>query len=664
VLIADVCRTIARACLQLVKAAMLSACLQQEMPANKQSQQNWFIALALVALTTTAYWETKDHSFVSYDDDVYVVTNPHVQSGLTLRNVAWAFTSTSAANWHPLTWLSHMLDVQLFGANPAGHHLTSLLIHLANVLLLFWVLHVMTGAVWRSALVAALFAVHPINVESVAWVAERKNLLSTFFWLLTMWAYVRYARRPARNTYLVVFASFALALMSKPMAVTLPFALMLVDYWPLDRLRSGATGGASEKSVNSKTRSKRPEARHNCPRRSVGQLAMEKAPLLLLAILSSVITVKAQQAGNAVGTTGSFPLSVRFENALVSYARYLLDVVWPFRLAVFYPHPRAAVSTLQVVLSALVLLGISAIVLWRAKRFAYLPVGWLWYLGTLIPVIGMVQVGLQSRADRYAYVPLIGIFVFIVWSAAESTKGRRTLVKPLAIGAVCILVALTIATRVQSGYWQNSITLFQRALAVTDNNYVAHNNLGELLARQDKLDEAEAQFAAALTINPSFALARHNLGMTLVQRGKPGEAILEFSKAVEMDPAFTDAYNKLGAALANQGRLDEAITNFSKAIEINPSYASAHANLGSAYEQLGRIAEAIAAYSRALTFTADTTMAAQTHFRLGRLLAKTGKRNEAIQHYREAVRLKPDYAQAQQALNSLFDDMNQSVPIH
>lgn len=631
------------------------------MLAVKRSNKQWLITFALVVLTATAYWEIKDHTFVSYDDDVYVVSNARVQSGLSWRNAGWAFASASAANWHPLTWLSHMADVQLFGLNPAGHHLTSLLVHVANVLLLFWVLQLMTGALWQSALVAALFAVHPINVESVAWVAERKNLLSTFFWLLTMWAYVRYARQPAWNTYLVVFASFALALMSKPMVVTLPFVLMLLDYWPFDRVKT-ATKSADDKADNRRKRGKQVEAARTYPRRSIGQLGMEKAPLLLLAALSSLITVRAQQAGGAVGTTGVFPLSVRFENALVSYIQYLLDLVWPFRLAVFYPHPRAALAAWQVGFSALALLGITAIVVLRVKRSRYLTMGWLWYLGTLIPVIGIVQVGLQSRADRYAYLPLVGIFVAIAWYAGEKAKGRTTLKNGLAIGAGCILIALTIATRVQSGYWQNSITLFQRALAVTDDNYVAHNDLGELLAQQGKLDEAAAQFAAALAINPRFAHARHNMGMMLVQRGKLDEAISEFSKAVEIDPAFADAFNKLGAALANEGRLDEAITNFSKAIEINPAYSSAHANLGSAYEQQGRTADAIAAYFSALQFTADSTMAAQTHFRLGKLFAKTGKRNEAAQHYNEALRLKPDYAQAKQALNQLLDDRDQSLP--
>jgi tetratricopeptide (TPR) repeat protein len=555
-----------------------------------------------------------------------------------------------------------MLDVQLFELNPAGHHLTSLLLHLTNVVLLFLVLQVMTGALWPSALVAALFAIHPINVESVAWVAERKNLLSTSFWLLTMWAYVRYARQPAWNRYLAVLASFALALMCKPMVVTLPFALLLLDYWPLDRLKNTAADSANDKADNPKKRGKQVEAGRAYPMRNLGQLLIEKAPLLLLAAVSSVITVRAQQAGGAVGTTEVFPLSVRFENAVVSYADYLLDIVWPLRLAVFYPHPRAALPAWQVVLAVLVLLGITAIVVQRARRSRYLLLGWLWYLGTLIPVIGIVQVGLQSRADRYAYVSLIGIFVVIAFCAGEWAKGHATRENRFAIAAACILIGLAIATRVQASYWRNSIALFQRAVEVTKDNYVAHNNLGELLAQQGNLDEAAAHFAAALEINPSFAHARHNMGMILVQRGKLDEAISEFSKAVEIEPTFADAYNKLGAALASRGKLDEAISNFSKAIEINPAYGSAHANLGSAYEQQGRTADAIAAYSRAVQFTADATMAAQTHFKLGRLLVKTGRRKEAIQHYTEAVRLKPDFTQAQQALNTLIAGSDQSVP--
>ncbi len=624
------------------------------MPAKKQSDKRWLIAIALALLTTTAYWQLKDHSFVNYDDDVYVVGNAHVQSGLSWENVAWAFTSTVAANWHPLTWLSHILDSQVFGLKASGHLLTNLLLHVANVLLLFWMLQVMTGAVWQSALVAALFAVHPINVESVAWVAERKNVLSTLFWLLTTHAYVWYARKPAWNRYLIVFITFVLALMCKPMVVTLPFTLLLLDYWPLNRIRPPHEA-VEEKARKKRKRVKKAEVGQVYMSRNIGKLALEKAPLLLLAVLSSVITVKAQQAGGAVGTTEAFPVLIRFENALVSYADYLRDEIWPFRLAVFYPHP-SSLPLWQLSLSALALVGVSALVFWRAKQSRYLPVGWLWYLGTLVPAIGVVQVGLQSRADRYAYIPLIGIFVTIAWGLGDWAKGSERRANRLAVVSACVLIGLTVATRFQASYWSDSFSLFQRALAVTQNNYVANNNLGELLAQRGKLDEAEGHFAAALEINPRFAPARHNMGMMLVQRGNLDEAIDQFSKAIEINPKFTDAYNKLGAALASQGRLDEAIANFSKAIEINQNYGSAHANLAAAYEQQGRTEEAIASYVMALGLISDNSMSAQTHFRLGKLLAKTGRAGEAVQHYRDALRLKPDYSQVQQALKSISPD--------
>jgi len=623
------------------------------MPADRSANKKWLIGFALIVLTTTAYWEIRDHSFVSYDDDVYVVANAQVQRGLSRQSVGWAFTATAAANWHPLTWLSHMLDVQLYGLNPAGHHLTSLLIHIANVVVLYLLLEAVTGALWPSALVAALFAVHPINVESVAWIAERKNVLSTLFWLLTICAYVRYASRPSASRYILVVVSFALALMCKPMVVTLPFLLLLFDYWPFDRFAKSTT--MHEDASSQKKRAKHVETQPPYPARSIRQLILEKLPLIVLAVFSSVMTVIAQRSGGAVGTTELFPVLVRFENATVSYARYLLDVVWPLRLAVFYPHPRAALPLWQVVLSILVLIAISSFVALRA-RHAYLTTGWLWYLGTLVPVIGLVQVGLQSRADRYAYVPLIGIFIAVVWLSANWARNHEIRKKGLTIVACCLVIALTIATRVQANYWQNSVTLFQRAVDVTTDNYVAHNNLGELFAQQGRLDEAAMHFTKALEINPSFAHALHNMGMIFVQRGNLDEAISEFQKAIELEPTFADAYNKLGAALANRGRLDEAIASFSKAIEINPAYGSAHANLGSVYEQQGRPPEAIAEYALAIQSTADTAMAAQTHFKLGRLLAKTGKRKEAVENFKEALRLKPDFAQAQQALNSITQE--------
>lgn len=605
-------------------------------------------------LTLTAYWGVNRNNFVSYDDDVYVVNNDHVKQGLNLENLAWAFTSTSAANWHPLTWISHMLDCQLFGLNPAGHHITSLLIHVADVVLLFWVFQIMTVALWRSAFVAALFAVHPVNVESVAWVAERKNLLSTLFWLLAIWAYIRYARKPAWARYSLVIVCFAFALMSKPMAVTLPFTLVLLDYWPLARLRKSAAENTSDKKIKVKKSEKQAAALHTYPSRSVVQLAVEKTPLLLMSIAAGIVTVYAQRTGGAVATIEKFPMLLRFQNALESYAVYLLNAVWPAGLAVFYPYPRRGLAAWHVGLAAVVIVSITALAVWRAKRSKHLAVGWFWYIGTVVPVIGLVQVGLQSRADRYAYVSFIGLFVAAVWVAGEWASARPARQQRLAVAGVGVVIALTIVTRVQTSYWQNSITLFERALSVTDNNYVAHNNLGELLAQKGKLDDAADHFATAIEIDPSYAHARHNMGMILVQQGKLDEAIAEFEKAIEIEPRFTDAHNKLGAALANEGRLYEAIASFSKAIEIDPTYASAYANLGSAYDQQDRTAEAVAAYSKALEFMIDNSLAAQTHFKLGKLLAKTGNKTDAVTHYREALSLMPDYAPAQQALRTVL----------
>ena len=623
------------------------------METRNHSWKKWLISIALAALTITAYWELRDNNFVSYDDDVYVTANAHVQRGLTLDNIGWALTSTSAANWHPLTWLSHMLDWELYGKNPAGHHITNLLIHMANVVLLFWLLEAMTGGLWQSAIVAALFAIHPLSVETVAWVAERKNVLSTLFWILTIWAYVWHARKPSWGRYSVVLLLFVMALMSKPMVVTLPLVLMLLDYWPLNRLKRTAETAPTRVNEKRTKRARPVKAAQSYPSLSLKQLVIEKLPLLLLALISSLVTVIAQRAGGAVGTIEAFPLLVRCENAVVSYARYLLDMIWPLRLAVFYPHPQHSLPKWQLAMSAVVLVGLTVIVITHIRKAGYLSVGWLWYGGTLVPVIGIVQVGLQSRADRYAYIPLIGIFIMIVWPAWEWISQRRRRRQVAAVAVAGVVIALTAATRSQVLYWTTSVTLFERALAVTENNYVAHNNLGESLAQQGRLDDAEAHFAAAIQINPLFADAHHNMGMSLVRRGKPGDAIAEFTRAIEIAPNFTDAHNKLGAALANQGNLSAAIASFSRALEIDPNYASARANLGSAYEQQGRTREAIEAYSEALPLIADAAMSAQIHFKLGRLLEKSGRKDEASQHYREAVRLKPDYAQAQQALTAL-----------
>ncbi len=615
----------------------------------------------LAAFTLGLYLQVAAHDFVSYDDDVYVTSNAQIQTGLNGENVVWAFTSTSAANWHPITWLSHMLDCQLYGLKPSGHHFTNLLIHLSNVLLLFWLLQVMTGAIWRSALVAALFALHPLNVESVAWIAERKNLLSTLFWILTLWAYVWYARKPELKRYLAVLALFALGLMSKPMVVTLPFALLLLDYWPLERLalRPTEPDNNSARAKQGKRPAKKPkqsEVKTHYPRQTPGRLIMEKAPLLLLAATSSVITVIAQKKGGAVGAVEAFPISVRLTNAVVSYAGYLGQMIWPSGLSVLYPHPNGALPAWEIGLSALALLSITALVVWQATHYRWAAFGWLWYLGTLVPVIGLVQVGLQARADRYAYVPLIGVFVAIVWAAAQYA-GNVTSRRRWLIGlSLSILACLAIAANLQLQHWRNSLALFQDAIDVTNNNYVAHNNLGELLAGGGRLEEAASHFNKALEINPQFDQALHNSGMMLVQQRKPQEAIEQFSKAVEINPNFLEAYNKLGAALAETGRLDEAAVALSKALEINPRHPTAHANMALVLERQGKLDEAVTHYSEALRFMVNSAMTAQTHYRLGNLLAKKGDREQATAHYREALRIKPDYTQAQQALESILEN--------
>jgi Flp pilus assembly protein TadD len=620
----------------------------------RNSNQRWLVCALLAVLTLAVYFRVVELDFVSYDDDVYVTANSRIQSGLSWDNLVWAFSSTSAANWHPMTWLSHMLDCGIFGLKPEGHHLTNLVIHLANVLLLFWVLQLMTGALWPCALVAALFAVHPLNVESVAWVAERKNLLSTFFWILTLWAYVWYAARPGLKRYVAVVGLFALGLMSKPMVVTLPFVLLLLDYWPLRRLAPPASESGAE-SKRAAKRSHTAKLRPDYPRRSLPGLLLEKAPLILLAAGASVITVIAQKKGGAVGAIEVFSISARITNAVVSYADYLRQMIWPAGLAVIYPHPKEALPVWHVAASAIALVSITALVLWRATRERYAVVGWLWYLGTLVPVIGLVQVGLQARADRYAYVPLIGLFVLIVWAGFDYS-GKGGFSRKWSIGiSVCVVGLLSVVTHLHLNHWRNSISLFQHAVDVTDNNAVAHNNLGELLAGRGRLDEAAAHFTRAVEINPEFDQALHNSGMMLAQQRRLDEAIEQFSKTVEINPRFLEAYNKLGAALAERGRLDEAVAALSKALELNPNYPSAHGNMALVLEQQGKLDEAIAHYSEALRYMANIGMSAQTHYRVGSLLVKKGEKDQAVAHYREALRLKPDYSQAKQALDSILN---------
>ena len=471
------------------------------------------------------------HDFIYYDDDWYVTDNRHVQAGITMPNVVWAFTTTSAWNWHPLTWLSHMLDVSLFGLHPGGHHLISLLLHTGNVLLLFFFLDRTTRAPWRSGFVAALFAIHPLHVESVAWVAERKDVLSTFFGMVSLLAYARYAEAPSAPKYLAVLSTYALSLMAKPMLVTLPFVFLLLDYWPLDRIPRQPGPGHLAKGLL--------------------KTIPEKLPFLALAAASSAVTYLAQ--GGMVRSLDHFPIRVRLENAAVSYVQYMIDTIWPSGLVIFYPHPGAAISRWAAAASALVLVALSTLAVRFSPKRRYLPVGWLWYLGTLVPVIGFVQVGSQARADRYSYFPLIGLFILITWALSEMAKGRPQRKSLLAASACVVLGVLMVLSFAQVSRWKDNTTLFEYTLKIMPDNYLAHHNLGLALSKQGRLEEAIAHYNRALAIKPNFDYAHNSLGAALAESGRVDEAIAQFSEAIEFSPTFEPAEYNLGNALTGQG---------------------------------------------------------------------------------------------------------------
>jgi len=534
------------------------------------------IALVLAVATLAVYAPTVRHGFVDYDDDVYVFRNPHVVAGLTAESVAWAFTTMEVSYWHPLTWISHMLDCQIFGLRPAGHHLTSLALHTANVVLLFVVLAHLTGGVWRSALVAALFGLHPLNVESVAWVAERKNVLFAFFWILTLGAYGWYVRRPGPARYLAVAAGTALALMSKPMAVTLPFVLLLLDFWPLARMS----------------------------RPAFVRLFMEKLPLILLAALASAATIQAQLQVGAVVAVDALPPGERLANAVVSYLAYIGKLVWPARLGVFYPHRESSLPTAQVVAIGTVLVLVTAAALRAARRAPYLVVGWLWYLGTLLPVIGIVQVGTQAMADRYTYVPAIGLFIAVAWGVA-ALAARRPAPRGLAMAAAVLLVALAARTVVQLRAWRDSASLFAATIAAVPDSWVAHYNLGNAWMAAGRTAEAEAEFSETVRLRPRFARGHNNLGDALDALGRHERAIAAYQEAIRVNPEMAEAYNNLGTSLAALGRLQEAEVRLREALKRQPEFVEAWLNLGIVLRRQGRLAESREALSRAVLLRPD-----------------------------------------------------------
>ena len=590
------------------------------------------ICLSLVLVTGMVYWQTLSYDFVNLDDTLYVTENHHVQNGLSTDGIIWAFTTTQASNWHPLTWLSHMLDYQLYGMNPHGHHLTSVLFHLANAVLLFLLLNRITGTPWSSGFVAALFALHPLHLESVAWVAERKDVLSTFFGMLTLWFYAGYVERPGSTRYLLTLSTFALGLMAKPMLVTLPFVLLLLDYWPLERIRLGQRNNEADATRHTS----------KVQQSTFLSLLREKVPFLALAALSSIVTFSVQRSTGAMTALDVYPVKTRVANALLSYVAYMGQMLWPQNLAVIYPHPGNNLQIVQAMGAGLLLLCLSVAVVLAARRYPYLPVGWFWYLGTLVPVIGLVQVGVQARADRYTYIPLIGLFIIIAWGVSSlSTRWRHQ--KAVITGtAGIILLSLAAASYNQLHTWKDSVTLFQHTVQVTAGNFLAHNNLGAALAEQGKNQEAISHYRKALEINPNYWSAHNNLANVLAEQGNAKEAFDHYHTALKIKPDDAGIHNNFATFLAQQGKTEQAIAQYSRALEIRPDFAEVYSNLGSVFKQQGKLDKAIAYYRKALEIKPNQ---AEAHNNLGIILAHRGRLKEAVNHYSEALRLNPESAE-------------------
>lgn len=581
------------------------------------------IGLLLFLGTLTLYYPALQNGFVNYDDPAYVTSNFHVQQGLSSSNLKWAFTSTAEANWHPLTWISHMLDVQLFGLRPAGFHVQSILWHALNVVLLFLLLAQATGFVGRSALVAALFAVHPLNVESVAWIAERKTVFSTFFLLLALGAYGRYVKRPCASRYLLVALFFALGLMSKPMVITLPFLLLLLDFWPLQRF---------------------PEA-------PLPKLLVEKIPLLALSGASAAITLYAQRAGGAIGSTELLPLAMRLKNAICSYLIYIEKAAWPSHLAVFYPHPEAALALWKVLTAAAVLVAITA-VFWNFREHRYLPVGWLWFMGTLLPVIGIVQVGRQAWADRYAYIPLWGLFVIAVWLLSE-TAARISLTRTMKGSiAFAVLLAYSVTTYIQIGYWKNSYSLFVHALDVTDANPIAEGNLGSALIEMQRPDLAVLHLQRAIQLMPTLATAHYNLGLLLQQQNKLDQALREYQLALQSSPDEREAaqtHNNLGVLLNQLGRRDDALAEFNQALTLNPYEHNSLLGRGLIEREEGKLDAALDDFSAA----AQIAPSPLAFYWEGRVLEDKGQLSAAAEAYRVTLKLSFKFGDTQVRLEAV-----------
>ena len=586
------------------------------------------IYVGIVIATIIAYEPMRHNGFVSYDDSKYITQNPDIQQAITFQSLGRAFTQPHYYMWHPLTTITNMLDYQLFGLNPLGHHFVSLLLHIASALLLFRILSNMTGAIWPSAFVTAVFALHPVQVESVAWAAELKTVLSGFFWLLTMAAYIRYTKKPSVGRYILTLLVFGFCILTKPTVVTLPFILLLLDYWPLDRIKWGRQTKRIPKEKD----------RQDVP---VWRLMIEKIPLLVLSAILSAITYSAQQHGGAVAALEKLPLDFRIANMFISYMRYIGKTIWPSRLAVFYPSLPLNLPNATVGICVLLFILISAFSIYIGRRRKYIAMGWLWYVGTLVPVIGLVQAGVQAMANRYMYIPILGLLIIIAWAVKDLIANRPRCKKIMAVLAAVVLLSAIILTRTQVRYWRNSMALFEYALKVTENNATAENNYGALLFEAGRLDEAVLHLSKAVRISPTFFEARNNLGQSLLKQGKPNEAIACFNELIKHKQDSAQVYYHLAMAMSMQKKYDDAIKYLDKSLTLDPQFSEAHRETGTLLLARGKINEAIPHLNEALRMGINK---AKMYTYLGTAYNQLGKYEMAIQNWSRAVELKPDSA--------------------
>lgn len=588
-----------------------------------------FICLFLICATFISYIQVLNHGYISYDDGIYITENPHVQQGLTVESFKWAFTKIYISTWHPITWLSHMLDIELYGINnPSGHHLTSLLFHIANTLLLFGVLFKMTRALWRSAIVATLFALHPLNVESVAWIAERKNVLSTTFWFLTLWAYTDYMKNKTVKSYLLIVLFLALGLMSKPMLVTLPFVLLLLDFWPLKRW--GWQG-----------------------------LVLEKIPLFALIIVSSIITY----VGQAKGVIQSDPLNpiyTKVSNALVSYVDYLGKIIWPHNLTIFYPHPGNALPVWKTIVCGSLLIGITFYMIKKARDMPYMIIGWLWYLGTLVPVIGLVRVGSFAMADRYMYIPMIGIFIAIVWGLSELIRSEKL----NAIIGLPIILVLMALTWQYVGYWKDSAILFKRAVYLSKKQYKSsvgayHGTVVELL-KQQKIEEAIYYIREGLKVNGNYVPLIRGLGILLEQKGNWKEAEVHYRKVNKLEQNSFENNFRLADILYKLNKLKEANTYYKIAVSLDNKSAIAHSNLGSTFLDLKQFNKAEESFKNAIKYNKKLF---RSYYGLGIIYRHSGQYSKAIEAFKQALVLNPNSKQARLNLKEIINK-NKIAPLN